>query len=334
LTTNISFEDGACNGTRLIFDEIVNQNSRNLLRCRIMNGPSAGKVILINRIDVIQAGSAVSGGRGLPWPWVRRAFPVKLAFCCTINKSQGQTLDMVGVILTKPVFTHGQTYVAASRVGDAGSVCFLIPKAKEDRERRLTRNVVYHEVLSTQVGDPPAPSTPAASLSHPDCGMVPAEEGSLRAKMVGCNGLPPQTGQEEQLSPAPAPTVLASAPAAPADYLPGPEDMQWDNEDMALDMALDIHDADVAAAAEAGFLMHEDDQPGQGPFGIGDDGQLSPAPAPSVLALAPAPADYLRGPEDVQWANDQDMALDGHDAEVAAAIEAGFLMPTLEWPAM
>jgi hypothetical protein len=28
---------------------------------------------------------------------------------------------------------------------------------------------------------------------------------------------------------------------------------------MALDMALDIHDAEVAAAAEAGLLMHEDD---------------------------------------------------------------------------
>ena len=67
-----------------------------------MNGPSAGKKILINRIDVIQAGSAVSGGRGLPWPWVKRAFLVKLAFCCTINKGQGQTLDVVGVIPTNP----------------------------------------------------------------------------------------------------------------------------------------------------------------------------------------------------------------------------------------
>ena len=90
-----------------------------------------------------------------------------------------------------------------------------------------------------------------------------------------------------------------------------------------------VHDAEVAAAAEAGLLMHEDDQPGQGPFGISDDGQLSPAPAPSVLAPAPAPADYLPGPEDMQWDNEDmalDMALDGHDAEVAAAIEAGFLM--------
>ena len=73
----------------------------------------------------------------------------------------------------------------------------------------------------------------------------------------------------------------------------------------------------IKSASRRG-VAHEDDQPGQGPFGIGDDGQLSPAPAPSVLAPAPAPADYLRGPEDVQWANDQDMALDGHDAEVAA----------------
>ena len=67
-------------------------------------------------------------------------------------------------------------------------------------------------------------------------------------------------------------------------------------------------------------------QPGQGPFGIGDDEQLSPAPAPSVLAPAPAPADYLLGPEDMQWDNDLDMALDMHDVEVAAAAEAGLLM--------
>ncbi|XP_078430033.1 uncharacterized protein LOC144702044 [Wolffia australiana] len=39
-------------------------------------------------------------------------YPVRLAFAMTIKKSQGQTLNTVGLYLPNPLFTHGQLYVA------------------------------------------------------------------------------------------------------------------------------------------------------------------------------------------------------------------------------
>ncbi|XP_078431713.1 uncharacterized protein LOC144703403 [Wolffia australiana] len=44
-----------------------------------------------------------------------KEFPVQLAFAMTIKKSQGQALNMVGLYLLNPLFTHGQLYVALSR---------------------------------------------------------------------------------------------------------------------------------------------------------------------------------------------------------------------------
>ncbi|KAJ7673893.1 hypothetical protein DFH06DRAFT_1173459 [Mycena polygramma] len=41
-----------------------------------------------------------------------RQFPVHLAFSMTINKSQGQSVDNIGLDLRTDVFAHGQLYVA------------------------------------------------------------------------------------------------------------------------------------------------------------------------------------------------------------------------------
>ena len=44
----------------------------------------------------------------------------------TINKSQGQTFDKIGILLRTPVFSHGQLYVAVSRVRNFESVSFMV----------------------------------------------------------------------------------------------------------------------------------------------------------------------------------------------------------------
>ena len=64
----------------------------------------------------------------------------------TINKSQGQTFNHVCAYLVKPTFTHGQLYVAASRVTSRAGLRFYVDNG-DKCENNLTRNVVYKEVF-------------------------------------------------------------------------------------------------------------------------------------------------------------------------------------------
>jgi hypothetical protein len=66
----------------------------------------------------------------LPFTLIRKQFPVRLAFCMTINKAQGQTIKgRLGIYLPSPVFSHGQLYVAMSRSGAEHTVRVVIDHA-------------------------------------------------------------------------------------------------------------------------------------------------------------------------------------------------------------
>ena len=70
----------------------------------------------------------------------------QLEYCHKVKVAQGQTLKIAGIWLRTQVFTHGQLYVACSRVGSRDRLRFAV-KVTDNGEAEKIPNVVFKEVL-------------------------------------------------------------------------------------------------------------------------------------------------------------------------------------------
>ena len=122
LLRNLDPREGLCNGTRMV---VLNVR-RKVLLCRIISKDRrfAGKVVLIPRIRLSP-----------------NAEIVRLAFAMTINKSQEQSVEYVGINLKTSVFSHGQLYIAFSRYTLLLNILVLLPEKSQGSRRTL--NIVY-----------------------------------------------------------------------------------------------------------------------------------------------------------------------------------------------
>jgi hypothetical protein len=116
-----------------------------------MTGERRGQHVLIPRIIFI-SGDTVND---YPFRLRRKQFPVQQAFAMTINKAQGQTVSNLGLYLSTPCFSHGQLYVAMSRVTARSNFKAIIEyPEKEEEDGVYTKNIVYRQIFR----DRPVPS--------------------------------------------------------------------------------------------------------------------------------------------------------------------------------
>jgi ATP-dependent DNA helicase PIF1 len=100
ITKNYDVARGVVNGTLI---EML-QYSRHIVQVKLLTGTQKGRIIRLPRCSshVSQENS------GLPFAFSRVQFPIMPAYCVSVHKSQGQTLDNVGLWIDQDCFAHGQ----------------------------------------------------------------------------------------------------------------------------------------------------------------------------------------------------------------------------------
>ena len=145
LIRNLNLRHRHVNGTRCIIEDI----KPHVIKARLLDGGKYPE-IFIPKIPI------VCSETDFPAKFTRTQFPILLAYYLTFNRAQGQSLERVGMLLNRSVFTHGLLYIGMSRSGDPVFVSIyadqnefqhLIDQGILDPSKKYTRNIVYPEIL-------------------------------------------------------------------------------------------------------------------------------------------------------------------------------------------
>ncbi|CAN1829533.1 ATP-dependent DNA helicase PIF1 [Linum perenne] len=137
LLRNIDQAAGLCNGTRMV----VKLLGQWFIEAEIISGSNIGESVFLPRMTL------TTEYLSLNIVLSRRQYPVAICFAMTINKSQGQTLKQVGLCLQHQVFSHGQLYVALSRVTTRTGLKILSCDV-DGNHLNTMQNIVYKEILA------------------------------------------------------------------------------------------------------------------------------------------------------------------------------------------
>jgi len=131
---NLNAQRGVVNGTML---RLIS-HGRHIAQFLILTGKSAGSCEIFSKTMFTITPEA----SGLPFTILRRQFPVMPAYCLSVHKAQGQSLKKVGLIFESDPFTHGQLYVALSRV--AGWHCIAAFHKNDNIKNIVLRHLLRH----------------------------------------------------------------------------------------------------------------------------------------------------------------------------------------------
>ncbi|CAN1842064.1 ATP-dependent DNA helicase PIF1 [Linum perenne] len=137
LLRNIDQSAGLCNRTRMV----VKLLGQWFIEAQIISGSNLGESIFLPRMTLTTEYSSLNIVLS------RRQYPIAICFAMTINKSQGQTLQQVGLCLQHQVFSHGQLYVALSRVTTRSGLKILSCDS-DGNHLKTMQNIVYKEILA------------------------------------------------------------------------------------------------------------------------------------------------------------------------------------------